>query len=212
MKEMQEKLGLAVIVGGNLIPLYGLFYWGWDVFSLFFLYWAENVVIGIYTLIMMFIVGVRGSLWRLPGMLFMMAFFTVHYGMFCMGHLAILTDLFGGDLGVKVGWIDDLPAFFQNTFIQGFYWGLGGLVIAQAFQSFDSWQKIYSHEKNQPGLMVAPYGRIMVLHLAILIGGLGAAMLQQPAVALAVLVALKTLYDVGVLRMRHGYDATPENS
>jgi len=43
--------------------------------------------------------------------------------------------------------------------------------------------------------MMAPYGRIVVLHVAILIGGFGAMALGEPLVVLLALVLLKTFMD-----------------
>jgi hypothetical protein len=45
-------------------------------------------------------------------------------------------------------------------------------------------------------LMTQPYARVVVLHVAILIGGFGAVALGSPMVALVVLVALKTAIDL----------------
>ena len=56
--------------------------------------------------------------------------------------------------------------------------------------------------KHTPGrraqltrLMAKPYGRVVVLHVAIIAGGVGAALLGSPVWALALLVLLKTGLD-----------------
>ena len=43
-------LSLITLVGFNLIPISGVFAWGWQSFDLIFLYWMENIVIGVFTL------------------------------------------------------------------------------------------------------------------------------------------------------------------
>ena len=34
----------------NLIPVVGVLFWGWSAFALIFLYWLENLVVGVRTL------------------------------------------------------------------------------------------------------------------------------------------------------------------
>jgi len=52
-------------------------------------------------------------------------------------------------------------------------------------------------------LMSAPYGRIAVLHIAIIIGGMGVMALGQPIAMLAVLVILKLILDIGLHLREH---------
>ncbi len=202
-KEIQRIFIYIIIIGGNLIPFYGLYAWGWDIFSIFFLYWAENAIIGIYTLLMMLIVSIRNGVIEFFGGLFMMAFFCVHYGMFCAGHLVILTGLFGPeDLKAHNTLPEDIIPFLSEAHVQGFYLALAGIAVAQAFQCFDVFMKKYKAAKAAAELMAAPYGRIVVLHLAILLGGFAAMGLGSPVWALAVLIGLKTMYDIAALKSR----------
>ena len=52
-------------------------------------------------------------------------------------------------------------------------------------------------------LMSAPYGRIVLLHIAILLGGFAMMSLGQPVAMLAVLVLLKLGLDVGLHLREH---------
>ena len=45
--------------------------------------------------------------------------------------------------------------------------------------------------------MFAPYGRLVVLHITIIVGGMAIAFTGAPASAVAILVVLKTILDVG---------------
>jgi hypothetical protein len=47
------------------------------------------------------------------------------------------------------------------------------------------------------GADVRPYGRLMVLHITIILGGMAIAVTGAPAAALAILVVLKIAMDVG---------------
>jgi hypothetical protein len=56
---------------------------------------------------------------------------------------------------------------------------------------------------SAPGQMGAAYGRVVVLHLTILVGGFVVAFLGAPIGALVVLVVLKTAFDLGLHRREH---------
>jgi len=58
--------------------------------------------------------------------------------------------------------------------------------------------------------MFRPYGRIVVMHVTILIGGLLVKSLGAPILALAVMVALKTAIDLAAhLRSHARFESTP---
>lgn len=39
-------LATVIALAANLVPLAGVWYWGWDAFQVLIIYWAETVVIG----------------------------------------------------------------------------------------------------------------------------------------------------------------------
>ena len=41
----------ALLIASNLVPLYGVLAWDWPVFYVMALYWAENIVAGLFTLL-----------------------------------------------------------------------------------------------------------------------------------------------------------------
>jgi len=57
--------------------------------------------------------------------------------------------------------------------------------------------------------MFAPYGRLFVLHITIIFGGMAIAFTGAPAAALAILVVLKTLMDIGFHLAEHRKQALP---
>lgn len=192
---------LAVVVGLNLIPIIGVLFWGWSAFALIVLYWLENLVIGVRTLGSMFanaaVTG--GANWL--GALFMGAFFTVHYGLFCFGHGIFVMALFGGsfygdsiiDLGGAVG---ALFATQTNLAI-----GFAAIVAWQVVQFVRFLMSGEVRSTNAGELMGAPYPRIIVLHLTIIFGGFVLMLLNQPVAGIVVLALIKLAYDVAdVLR------------
>ena len=57
--------------------------------------------------------------------------------------------------------------------------------------------------------MFAPYGRLVILHLTILLGAFAIMVIGAPVGAVAVLVALKTAMDLGFHLREHRSVGTP---
>ena len=95
--DKKSRLSSVALVIANLVPLAGVLVFGWRVFDVLMLYWLENVVIGVINVMRMAMVPGRSKI-------FLMLFFTVHYGVFCFGHLSAIVGLFGATLGVANAW------------------------------------------------------------------------------------------------------------
>src|SRR5262245_22618930 len=50
------SLSAVVLVLSNLVPVYGVLFWHWEVFPIVFLFWAETVVIGVINVPKMLVV------------------------------------------------------------------------------------------------------------------------------------------------------------
>lgn len=86
-----------ILVAANLIPIYGVIVHDWEVFPLIFLYWLENLFLGALQVVRIGLVPLPPELPRaasLFGKVFMMTFFTVHYGGFCMVHGVFVFAMF----------------------------------------------------------------------------------------------------------------------
>ena len=86
---------LALAVGAAVIVAYGVLVLDWSVFVVIALFWFENVVIGVLNVAKMLISGARLGGLGLIAALALAAFFTVHYGMFTVGHGVFVVALFG---------------------------------------------------------------------------------------------------------------------
>ena len=51
------------LIAVNLIPLFGVLFFGWSLFSIMFLYWIENGIIGFFN-ILKIALGETGLFWR----------------------------------------------------------------------------------------------------------------------------------------------------
>jgi hypothetical protein len=69
----------AVLILANVIPLVGALAWGWSVFEIVVTYWAENLLIGFFTLIRILAAGGwQREAGPFVGKIFTAGFFTVH--------------------------------------------------------------------------------------------------------------------------------------
>jgi uncharacterized protein DUF6498 len=93
-----------ILIAANLVPLIGVFLWGWDAFVLLVLYWLETAVIAFWTIVRIASMP-RDALGDIKfegsdkpaAPLALAAFFTVHAGIFMSVHFLFLWELFAGD-------------------------------------------------------------------------------------------------------------------
>ncbi|MHC4545914.1 MAG: DUF6498-containing protein, partial [Planctomycetota bacterium] len=98
-KEYLTNIPLVSLVAANLIPLWGVVFWGWDAFNIVLLYWSENIAVGFYNILKMACVKVSHPVEHL-GKLYLILLFTIHYGGFCAVHVSFVLMLFEkGDSG-----------------------------------------------------------------------------------------------------------------
>ena len=181
------------LVAANLVPLAGVLFFGWSVFATLLLFWVENVIVGAFNVLRMLVAQPQvGVMWAAK--LFMIPFFTFHYGMFVTVHGVFVLTLFGGFTGRGLPTAATFAQAVQGAGIAPAAWGL---VLSHAV-SF-GFNYIGAGEYKSaliPALMFRPYGRVMVLHVVILGGGFLVAMFGSPLIPLALLVILKTGLDL----------------
>jgi hypothetical protein len=199
-----------VLLAANLVPLYGVLALDWPVFPLLVLFWLENVAIGLINALRMLLANpAEVTLWA--GKLVMVPFFCVHYGMFTLAHGVFVFALFGGkdyEALTKGFWPTDAAshAIAQNNLALP----LAALAASHLF-SF-GWNYLWRGEFRDAEigkLMAQPYGRVVVLHLTILLGGFAATTLGSPLWALLLLLALKIAIDLAAHLKEHAKLAPP---
>ncbi|HUU10725.1 MAG TPA: DUF6498-containing protein [Phycisphaerae bacterium] len=186
---------LVLLVAANLVPLYGVLFLAWDVFAVVFLYWLENVAVGVFAVLRMLFNRTPEPLkWLQKALL--IPFFAVHYGMFAYVHGMFVLILFNQQ-GEAV--LDEMsPALL---------WGIirdHGLIVPAAVLAASHafslvWLYLIKGECRRTYLIEEqsrPYRRVVVLHVTIIGGGFLIQMLGSPAWALALLVLLKVGADL----------------
>jgi len=193
---MQRIIPLLLI---NLLPVACVALFGWSAFILLILYWAENVVVGIFTLVKMLIAGLAKGPWEIVPTLFYSGFFVAHYGIFCTVHGALIWTFANGfGDGPDLSQLSPLliGQFFSNAVM------LANLFVIVAFHLylFVAFWLLPGHWRQEKTneIMASPYGRIIVIHLTILVGGFITVSLGEPLYMVVLLALLKTLMELGV--------------
>jgi hypothetical protein len=190
--QQSSRLALVTLLVANLIPLFAVLSGSWTLFSVMYLYWAENGVVGFFNVLKLaFAQGsIAQKIFRIP-------FFVFHYGIFWFVHGVFVFVLFGGGINDF-----DLPNLLQTPQP---LWGALGLMVLSHGASFTNnfigrgeYKRVTVEQQ-----MMQPYGRVVILHVVVLFGGMVVLMLGQPLVALVLLVLLKTGFDLSAHLRQH---------
>jgi hypothetical protein len=190
---------VVVLIVANLLPLAGVLFWAWDLLSLMLLYWMETGIIGVFAIIHMAIVARWWALYLVP-------FFVIHFGGFMAGHLFFLLALFGS--GQVTNNLELLPEILRAEITQRRLWPAFAALCVSHGVSFVL--NVLRKPKREPGryavaapepeepqrVMMAPYGRVVLMHLTIIFGAMIAQALGSKTWAFALLVVLKIIVDV----------------
>jgi Family of unknown function (DUF6498) len=216
-----SPVAIAVLLAANAVPLVGVIALGWDLATLVAVYWAENGVVGIYAIGRILTAGgpaprreqpavpqpppppaaTGGGPFRagtgLPVAL-LVPFFCVHYGLFWFVHgifvWTVLPLVFSGMTGNAFG----MPATVAYPDPRVVVNASVFLLLSHGVSFVANWLVGGEHLTSTPQAeMNAPYSRVMILHLTILLGAFAAVMLGQSIGTLVVMVALKTAVDLG---------------
>ena len=192
---MQRTIPLLAI---NLLPVACVALFGWSALLLLLIYWAENVIVGVFTFFKMLIAGINKGPWQILPTLFYTGFFCFHYGMFNLVHGVLIWGIASDNrLATSKGFFSSLATdpLFGNAVV------LTNLTLIIAFQLYlfiaywllpGRWRHEYPNE-----IMATPYGRTVVVHLTILFGGYVTFALGDPLYMVITLALLKTAMELG---------------
>jgi hypothetical protein len=214
-----SAVAVALLVITNLIPLAGVLWLGWDLELILALYWVENGVVGVINVLK--ILSARGtnttSTWRVNGRpassmsrVGLAGFFCMHYGIFWIGHggfVLAFVPAISGSVGGFGGQITLDPVAIPDAGVLAF--AAIGLAISHG-TSF--WMNYLGHGEyltlSPAQVMSQPYGRLVIMHLTIILGAFVSIFLGTPIGSLLVLVVLKTALDL-YFHLRQHRDVAP---
>jgi hypothetical protein len=206
-----------ILIATNLVPIIGVFAWGWDAFLLLMLYWMESAIIAFWTIARIATLppGAIGPLYvngrPTDSPVALTSFFVVFLGMFMAGHLLFLWVLFAGEWKQRIHGPSD---FYAQIVVASGLWGVLLTLFLSRGASFLLHvlrpDVILAIERRMPipglprppsagevdagGLIGGVLGRIFLMQVAIIFGGYVAVLFGSRA-PLLILVLLKTAVD-----------------
>lgn len=195
---------LALIIA-NLVPIAGAVFWDWKLSDVMVIYWAESAVIGFFNLCKIAVIGRWSALLAGP-------FFVGHFGAFMVVHFLFLYTIFveGSNGTVSSGGkLSDVAVLFI-----GLWPALLALLLSHSFSFFNN----FMGKKEYAGRTVSqqmhePYGRIIFMHMVLIIGGGLTLVLGGATPVLLGVIALKVIFDIRAHQKQRvrGAQAVTEN-
>lgn len=139
------------------------------------------------------------------GKLFLVPFFAVHYGFFCLIHGVFVFTLFGHE-NLRSGFgpfgpLSDIGSVFRE---QHLWWAVAALAASHLYSFIVNYIGRGEYRRTIIAWqMFQPYARVIVLHLAILFGGFVAMALGSNVGVLVILVLAKTVLDLHFHLLEH---------
>lgn len=213
-----SAVAVVALIAANLVPLVGVLFLGWNVWTILTIYWLENGIVGFYNVLKMAAVPGIGKLGIIP-------FFILHYGMFWLVHgvfvqtIPELTGFGSGPVGQTVicdplvpegvGCVALDTASRVGVDQSSIVIAAVGLFISHGVSFvFNFIRRGEQLRTTAMELMFAPYGRVVILHVTILFGAFAVALFGARLLPLVILVALKTVVDLGFHLREHRAAAT----
>jgi len=177
-----------VLILANLVPIAGTVFLGWKLSDVMVIYWAESAVVGFFNLCKIVVIGRWSAVLAGP-------FFLGHFGGFMVVHFLFLytifvqgvngTDSIGGDL-------PEVAALFI-----GLWPALLALLFSHGFSFFINFMGKKEYEgRTVSQQMSEPYGRIIFMHMVLIIGGGLTMILGGSTPVLLGVIALKVFVDI----------------
>ena len=193
-----KNLSLLSLLLINSYPIVGVLFLGWNLSSILFFYWFENVVIGFFNVLKMrksavqnkngITVTVNGHTSVDSSNSGIVLFFILHYGLFTFVHGTFLFALFIKNLEVNASLLLGIISLFISHGISYYTNYIG--------------KEEYKNTSSE-SLMIAPYGRVIIMQFTVILGSMLIVNFNEQNLGpLIVLVVMKTVVDM----FSHNYE------
>jgi len=219
------KRSALALIAANAVLLGGVYFWGLDVFAVVGVYWIETAIIGVITILKMITACPAETeisfdpytvrqfrIVHHASKLFVVPFFAMHFGGFCLVLGIIVYGMFGQETNEGFPLVK-LPNIYRLTADHHLYWPIVALAASHLFSYFRNYLGRGEYRRTIAGaLMLAPYARIVPLCFLMLTVGYIAKQLGSTNVAvLTVLLVCKQVLDLHLhLREHQRAAAKPE--
>jgi hypothetical protein len=210
VSEVLRRGDIAWVIAMNAIPVFAVIVFGWQALPLLLFYWIENVVVGILNVFKIVVAGVAGTKTHPLMLAFFLILFVLHYGAFCLLHgAAVLAMLVVGALARNEGGIGfnpvDMLAREGLTLETGseLVWSAAVLLAVHVGKFVAVWLRRRQWQQVEPNKqMFEPYGRLVVMHLTLIVAAIAVIALGEPLAAVLAMAVLKCGLELGLPQYR----------
>jgi hypothetical protein len=186
---------VVVLLFTNFLPILGVIYFQWDLYSIMLLFWLETLIIAVLSLFKMLLCSPK-DVWLWLKKPFIIIYLGIQYVFLIISCGLAISYLFGGDFYeiVNAPSLDLLSRYIQKYQLFGALVGLG---VSRCFSLAVNY--IGKGEYKQStirSLMYQPFGQIVVIEIVIIITGLIIKIAGAPLIGLILLIVIKIYLDM----------------
>lgn len=173
------RIADIALIAANIIPVLGVWFWGWNPTEAFIVYALETLIIGILTICKLLAATLargydewpaNGSVTKQSGLFFIL-FFIAHFGLFAL----IQTTMFSQSAGITPPGSGLFHFFFKwYTYLnKDILYMLIAFALSYVIRSFIPF--IVNNEyKTTPFMLIMfqPYGRIIIQQFTVILGSM----------------------------------------
>ncbi len=179
---------IFILILANSVPILGIIFFKWDVFSILFLYWLETIVLGFFNILKMLAIGKEKAL---P----LIIFFIIHYLIFNGAHLMFLVAVFAPKNILSNLWFLNLDLIFN--YLKTVIIALIPLFISHGFSLFFNFLEPKEFLKiSIVKQMFTPYKRVIIMHFIVIFTSIPVILFKENIIAIIFLVILKVFFDI----------------
>ncbi len=197
LSRFPPRVAALIVIASNLLPFIGVAFMGWSIFTIIFIYWGETLIIGFYNLLKM-----AWSRSPRKEKISEMAFFAMHFSLCLFVQLIFILGFFAdfkmSDF-LRLGFVESAKEVFATLDWESIF----AIAALFAGNGIFFWR---NHLQNDAALnteakdwMFAPYPRVVVQQVIILIGGWIIFLLEGIPQLIGVLVLLVMKVAVSII-------------
>lgn len=225
-----KRPGVVEMATATAIPIVGIIAFGWSGIQILLLYWFENALVGVFSLLRLALskpvyenradylkahpwllqhYPLSAEDWAIAKKLpvtrygsykeFFVPLFLGHYTFFLLVHAFLIATL----VAKLPGW--EWWRLFENEWSVGLGMAVGSIAVTHGWRFWTEDLQGRRFTRSCPFLtMVYPYRRLLVLQVALLLGGLAIVKFALPAALAILLILVKAAFDMNWVRIPLG--------
>lgn len=173
------------ILVANLIPVFGILFLDWELFFTFFYFWFENIITGVFFVIIGIISKLKIS--SILSFVFFYSFFAFFHGIFIFA-------LFGNNLPNQPTFPSGLSSVIKQHNLT-----ISLIILFTTYCGTFIWRYILNNDARKITIQEfwdRPLVRMTILHVSTLLGGFILKLLGSPVLGISILVIFKFFYDL----------------